>query len=82
MEYQELKCRNCGSPMHVAEDAERIRCPYCGTEYVLKSQCNEKNPVRIINYGGRGALFQSYIPAEWDYRVFDDNDSIMLCWKH
>lgn len=62
--------------MHVAEDAERIRCPYCGTEYVLKSQCNEKNPVRIINYGGRGALFQSYIPAEWDYRVFDDNDSI------
>ena len=44
MEYQEVKCRNCGSPMHVAEDAERIRCPYCGTEYVLKSQCNEKNP--------------------------------------
>ena len=41
MEYQEVKCRNCGSPMHVAEDAERIRCPYCGTEYVLKSQCNE-----------------------------------------
>ena len=76
MEYQEVKCRNCGSPMHVAEDAERIRCPYCGNEYVLKSQCNEKNPVRIINYGGRGALFQSYIPAEWDYRVFDDNDSI------
>ena len=78
MEYQEVKCRNCGSPMHVAEDAERIRCPYCGTEYVLKSQCNEKNPVRIINYGGRGALFQSYIPAEWDYRVFDDNDSISI----
>ena len=76
MEYQEVKCRNCGSPMHVAEDAERIRCPYCGTEYVLKSQRNEKNPVRIINYGGRGALFQSYIPAGWDYRVFDDNDSI------
>ena len=78
MEYQEVKCRNCGSPMHVAEDAERIRCPYCGTEYVLKSQRNEKNPVRIINYGGRGALFQSYIPDGWDYRVFDDNDSISI----
>ena len=73
MEYQEVKCRNCGSPMHVAEDAERIRCPYCGTEYVLKSQRNEKNPVRIINYGGRGALFQSYIPTGWDYRVFDES---------
>ena len=56
MEYQEVKCRNCGSPMHVAEGAERIRCPYCGTEYILKSHNKQENSVHVINYGGRGAL--------------------------
>ena len=76
MEYQEVKCRSCGSPMPVAEGAERIRCPYCGTEYILKSQRRQEAPVRVIQYGGRGALFQSYIPAGWDYRVFDDNESV------
>ncbi len=76
MEYQEVKCRNCGSPIHVPETADRIRCPYCGTEYILKSHNNQKNSVHIINYGGRGALFQSYLPSGWDYRVFDDNDSV------
>ena len=76
MEYQEVKCRNCGSPMHVAESAERIRCPYCGTEYILNSRNRQENSVHVINYGGRGALFQSYLPSGWDYRIFDDNDSI------
>ena len=57
MEYQEVKCRNCGSPMHVAEGAERIRCPYCGTEYILNSHNRQENSVHVINYGGRGALF-------------------------
>ena len=56
MEYQEVKCRNCGSPMHVAEGAERIRCPYCGTEYILKSHNKQEISVHVINYGGRGAL--------------------------
>ena len=76
MEYQEVKCRNCGSPMHVAEGAERIRCPYCGTEYILNSRNRQENSIHVINYGGRGALFQSYLPSGWDYRIFDDNDSI------
>ena len=57
MEYQEVKCRNCGSPMHVAEGAERIRCPYCGTEYILNSRNRQENSIHVINYGGRGALF-------------------------
>ena len=76
MEYQEVKCRNCGSPIHVPETADRIRCPYCGTEYILKPHNNQKNSVHVIHYGGRGALFQSYLPSGWDCRVFDDNDSI------
>ena len=76
MEYQEVKCRNCGGSMHIAEDAERIRCPYCGTEYILKSQRSRKNPVRAITYGGQGTLFQSYIPNGWEYRVFDDKESV------
>lgn len=57
MEYQEVKCKNCGSPMHVAEGAERIRCPYCGTEYILNSRNRQENSIHVINYGGRGALF-------------------------
>ena len=62
--------------MHVAEGAERIRCPYCGTEYILNSRNRQENSIHVINYGGRGALFQSYLPSGWDYRIFDDNDSI------
>lgn len=42
--------------MHVAEGAERIRCPYCGTEYILKSHNKQEISVHVINYGGRGAL--------------------------
>ena len=76
MEYQEVKCRNCGSPMRVADGAARIRCPYCGTEYILKSQHNEKNPVHLINYGRQGTLFQAYIPTGWEYLVFDDKESV------
>ena len=77
MEYQEVKCRNCGNPMRVTEGARRICCPYCGTEYILKSQdSNAEKPVRAIHYGGLGALFQSYIPSGWEYRVFDDNESV------
>lgn len=76
MEYQEVKCRNCGGPMPVKEGAGRIRCPYCGTEYILKSRRKEEAPVRAINYGGQGALFQSYIPTGWECRVFDDKESV------
>ena len=76
MEYQEVKCRNCGGAIPVAERAERIRCPYCGTEYILKAQHNEEKTVRAINYGGHGALFQSYIPTGWECRIFDDKESV------
>ena len=76
MKYQEVKCRNCGGIMHITRDAGHIRCPYCDTEYIFKSQRNEESPVRIVNYRGRGALFQSYIPAGWECHVFDDKESI------
>lgn len=42
--------------MHVAEGAERIRCPYCGIEYILNSRNRQENSIHVINYGGRGAL--------------------------
>ena len=35
--------------MHVAEGAERIRCPYCGTEYILKSHNKQEISVHVIN---------------------------------
>ena len=76
MKYQKVKCRNCGGIIHIAKDAEQIRCPYCDTEYILKSQRNEKSPVHVVTYGGRGALFQSYIPAGWECHIFDDKESV------
>ena len=32
--------------------------------------------VHVINYGGQGALLQSYIPAGWEYQIFDDRESV------
>ena len=76
MEYAEVKCRNCGSPIRVDRNATHIRCEFCGTEYVLSSHQNAYNPIQTIHYAQRGVLFQSYVPEGWRYRVIDDNASI------
>lgn len=75
MEYKELVCRNCGGHMRVPENAQRIRCEYCETEYVMTSG-RGKSRDRIIDYGGRGPLFRAYIPDGWNYLVTEDNKSV------
>lgn len=75
MEYKEIQCRCCGSPMRIRPGATRIQCEYCGTEYVLRGQEKE---IRTIDYQGRGALFQTYIPAGWNYRVRTDSSASPL----
>ncbi len=32
--------------------------------------------MKIIQYGGGGALFKAYIPGGWNYQVIDDNPSV------
>lgn len=72
MEYVELKCRNCGSPIRVGKDVTHIRCDHCGSEFVLR---NRQTNIQNINYGN-GVLYQSYIPDGWNVNVFDDNETL------
>lgn len=77
MEYQEIKCRNCGSPIRVTSDATHIRCEWCGTEYILSGrQRSQQSELQTIDYAGRGPIFQTYVPQNWSCGIFDDNDSI------
>lgn len=75
MEYKEVQCRCCGSPMRIQPGATRIRCEYCGTEYVLRGQEKE---IQNIDYQGRGVLFRSYIPTGWNYRTGVDQSTSPL----
>ena len=76
MTYREVRCRNCGNIMRFPEGETHIRCAQCGTEYTLSSQPKQENEVKIIQYGGGGALFKAYIPGGWNYQVIDDNPSV------
>ena len=62
--------------MRFPEGETHIRCAQCGTEYTLSSQPKQENEVKIIQYGGGGALFKAYIPGGWNYQVIDDNPSV------
>lgn len=73
MEYREIKCRNCGSAMRFEDGATKIKCEYCGMEYMLSGAKRQYNPVKTIGMNGRGILFKAYIPEDWNYRVTDDN---------
>ena len=77
MDFVELKCKNCGSPIRYQTGATHIKCGYCGTEYVLAPAARRQayEPIRQIDYMGRGALFQSFVPQGWSARVIPDDDS-------
>ena len=76
MEYAEIKCRNCGSPMKVIGSATHIKCEWCGSEYILSDRGKRQAEVQTINYAGRGPLFQTYVPRNWNFDIFDDTESI------
>lgn len=64
MNFKEVKCRNCGAKMNVAEDATKIKCDFCGMEYILSDNKPRYNPVKLIDWGGRGVIFKAYIPKD------------------
>lgn len=66
-----IKCKQCGAAMKYIPGANHIKCEYCGTEYRLKN--NNDASIKNIDYMNKGALFYSYIPSGWSYRVFDDD---------
>lgn len=72
MEMRELECRACGAALSCAPGETRVKCPYCGTEYVLRAKDGESDGLRRIDYQGRGALFTSFVPQGWSARVIDD----------
>ena len=74
MEMRELECRACGAALSCAPGATRVKCPYCGTEYVLRAKDGESDGLRRIEYQGRGALFTSFVPQGWTARVIDDGE--------
>lgn len=74
MQYRQIRCPNCNTPIQVEESAVHIRCPGCGKEYHLKQP--QQSEVRTIDYSGRGTIFQTYVPQGWSCGIFDDNDSI------
>ncbi|GEM_PF-496309 len=75
MEMRELECRACGAALSCAPGATHIKCPYCGTEYVLTTKDGENAGIRQIDYRGRGALFTSFVPQGWTARVIDDGNN-------
>ena len=72
MEFIEIKCRNCGAYIKAHEGDTRLTCRFCGAQYVLR-QTEEEKAVRNIDFGGRGALFRSFVPPNWRWQVFEDN---------
>lgn len=76
MEFKEVRCRVCGANMKVEDGAKRAKCEFCETEYVL-SENPQNNPVKLIDWQGRGPIFKAYIPEGWNYRVFND-DSVSI----
>ena len=72
MEFIEIKCRNCGAYIKAHEGDTRLACRFCGAQYVLR-QTEEEKAVRNIDFGGRGALFRSFVPPNWRWQVFEDN---------
>ncbi len=73
MEYREVICRNCGGHMKVPQDATRIHCDYCDTDYILSSGEKKSNDIQNIDYAGHGTIFRSYVPDGWSVRITDDN---------
>lgn len=61
--------------MNYKEGMTHIKCPYCGSEYILNNQ-KSNNEIQTIDYAGRGPLFETYVPKGWTLNIFDDNDSI------
>lgn len=80
MDFTEVKCRSCGAAMRVPDGATRVRCNYCGTEYVLsaKRQAPEYNPVKTIHYKGRKEYLYTYLPQNWTLRVIEDSQSFSM----
>lgn len=78
MNFKEVKCRNCGAKMNVAEDATKIKCDFCGMEYILSDNKPRYNPVKLIDWGGRGVIFKAYIPKDWNYKVTNDGSVSIL----
>lgn len=78
MEYEEVKCRACGAIMSVSTEARRIKCEYCGTEYVFSEPKPKYDPVKYVDYGGKGVIFKAYIPQNWNCKITDDNSVSML----
>ena len=72
MEFIEIKCRNCGAYIKAHEGDTRLACRFCGAQYVLR-QTEEEKAVRNIDFGGREALFRSFVPPNWRWQVFEDN---------
>lgn len=72
MEFKEVRCRVCGANMKVEDGAKKVKCEFCETEYVLSND-PQNNPVKLIDWQGRGPIFKAYIPTGWNYRIFDDN---------
>ena len=52
MEYKEVQCRCCGSPMRIRPGATRIQCEYCGTDVgrILRTFKIKKN-VEVTDNG-------------------------------
>ena len=80
LEFAEVKCGKCGASIHVPDDAVRIVCEYCGTEYVLSCSSHDQKyePYKQVKYMGLPEYLFTFVPEGWSLQVQEDTQSSSL----
>ena len=77
MELLKLQCSSCGGSLEIKPGIDRLKCPYCGTNYLLKRDDNNTKST-MTNASGDNPVDVVLVPMQENTIIFEPKDLVTI----